>query len=52
MIRKILQGFICSMSGKRCVFCDKEVCAMYPSGNPFIGTEYRAALEKAGRLKK
>jgi hypothetical protein len=44
-VRGFLLSLKCSFLGKRCLFCDEEVCAFHPNGNPFIGTEYRKAME-------
>lgn len=44
------QKLTCSLTGRRCLFCDMEVCSVWPNGNPFIGSEYRKAME--GAIKK
>jgi hypothetical protein len=44
-VRGYLQALKCATLGKRCLFCDKEVCAFHPGGNPFIGTKYKKAME-------
>ena len=50
-IRGLLQSLICSFKNRRCLFCDEEVCAFHPNGNPFIGTKYREVM-KSVELKK
>jgi hypothetical protein len=50
-LRGFLQTLICAWTGRRCVFCDREVCAFYPNGNPFIDTEYRKAMERYESFK-
>jgi len=51
MIRKILQIIVCSFSEKRCVFCDREICAVHPNGNPYIDSDYRKAMEHVEQLR-
>lgn len=46
-VRGFIRALKCSFLGKRCLFCDEEVCAYHQNGNPFIGTEYRKNMESA-----
>lgn len=43
----ILQKIICAFKEKRCVFCNTEICVIWPNGNPYIDSEYRKNLENA-----
>lgn len=51
-IRAFIQALKCSFTNKRCLFCDVEVCAFHPNGNPFIGSEYRKAMEKVRDIQE
>ena len=51
-IRGFLRSLLCSFEGKRCLFCDEEVCAYHPEGNPFIGIKYREAMKQVELKKK
>ena len=52
IIRSWYQVLVCSMTNKRCVFCEREVCAIYPNGNPFKDTEYKKAMEHFEQIRK
>jgi len=50
-LQGILQSLVCSFTGTRCLFCNREVCAFHPNGNPFIGTKYREVMEHIEQKK-
>jgi hypothetical protein len=50
--RSILQSLECAFTGKRCLFCEREVCAFHPNGNPFKGTEYQKTMQKVKEIQE
>lgn len=44
-MRKFIRMLLCSFTGTRCLFCNTEVCAVWPKGNPYIDSDYRKNME-------